>query len=165
MNSITIKKNRNTSNREWMRKNPTTVKLCRTLNSIKKRCKFWPGYLRRGTKNFLTLDDLKFLWEKDKAYKLRWASIDRINNNGDYNLENCRFIEMKENSAKGYVESTLNGIEMNNVLDQLDKLDMSFKQLHKYTGIAVNNLKAWYRGESRMLKTTHDRLRRKGILN
>jgi len=51
--------------------------------------------------NFLTLEDLKKLWFRDKAYWMDWPSIDRINPNKHYTLDNCRFIENLQNRKMG----------------------------------------------------------------
>jgi len=67
------------------------------------------SYYKRGIKNYLTKEEIKYLWFRDKAYLLKRPSIDRINNKGNYILENCRFIELSENSTKdtlGVVFST-----------------------------------------------------------
>lgn len=57
-------------------------------------------YGGKGIKNFLTFDDLKTLWERDGAASMVKASIDRINSDGHYTVENCRFIEQSENSKR-----------------------------------------------------------------
>ena len=58
-------------------------------------------YGLRGIKCFMTIDEMGHLWFRDKAYLLKRPSIDRINNDGDYTFQNCRFIELSENSRKG----------------------------------------------------------------
>ena len=58
-------------------------------------------YKQLGRKCFLTKEDVKFLWFRDKAYTLKQPSIDRINNAKDYLLDNCRFIELVENAKQG----------------------------------------------------------------
>lgn len=55
-------------------------------------------YGGRGIKFLMTLQDFKFLWFRDKAYLMDRPSIDRINNDGNYELSNCQFIEQSENS-------------------------------------------------------------------
>jgi hypothetical protein len=77
----------------------------KTLYDIKQRCnnpnnKFYKYYGGRGIKCLITAEELKYLWFRDKAYLLNRQSIDRIDNNGDYCLENCRYIELSENSKR-----------------------------------------------------------------
>ena len=62
-------------------------------------------YGGRGIKFLLTMKEIKKLWIKDKAYLLHRATIDKINNNGNYELLNCRFIEGSKNATKGNYES------------------------------------------------------------
>lgn len=76
-----------------------------TLKNIKQRCnnlnnvafKYYGG---RGIKCLITESELKFLWERDKAYEMKKPSIDRIDNNENYCLENCRYIEQSENTKR-----------------------------------------------------------------
>jgi hypothetical protein len=74
-----------------------------TLLDIKQRCnninfKQYKNYGGRGIKNkFNNADEIKFLWFRDKAYLMKKPSIDRIDNDGNYCLENCRFIELSLN--------------------------------------------------------------------
>ena len=58
-------------------------------------------YGGRGIKFIITKEEFKVLWNRDKASRMKWPTIDRINNNGNYEFSNCRFIEMSENSKKG----------------------------------------------------------------
>ena len=55
------------------------------------------AYLKNKVKNFLTLNDLEYLWFRDKAYLMKQPSIDRIDSSKNYTLKNCRYIELKEN--------------------------------------------------------------------
>lgn len=76
------------------------------LNSIKQRCnnpknKYYKWYGKRGIQNnFKSANDIKFLWFRDKAHLMKKPSIDRIDNDGNYCIENCRFIELSENCRR-----------------------------------------------------------------
>lgn len=75
-----------------------TSRLCRInyrCNNPKSHNYKWYG--GKGIKNFMTASDLKFLWERDKASGMKNPSIDRIDSNGHYRLDNCRFIEQSLN--------------------------------------------------------------------
>jgi len=72
--------------------------------AINQRCndKKWHGYKNyggRGIENFISQNELKILWERDKAESMERPTIDRIDINGDYTFENCRFIENQINAA------------------------------------------------------------------
>src|SRR3990167_8253382 len=76
--------------------------LMRTLNNIIFRCtnpkdKRFKNYGGRGIKTFLTLEDLQFLYERDRPDLMRRPSIDRIENEGNYERDNCRFLEIVDN--------------------------------------------------------------------
>ena len=72
------------------------------LRNIVQRCndprfvgyKYYGG---KGVHNFLKLSDLKFLWKRDGADKMKRASIDRLDSNGHYELSNVRFIPLADN--------------------------------------------------------------------
>lgn len=77
-------------------------RLRKLLHNIRQRCNYpkdkkYSYYGGKGIECFLTVEDLIFLWKRDKAYLLSKPSIDRLNNKKNYILENCRFIEMSEN--------------------------------------------------------------------
>jgi hypothetical protein len=57
-------------------------------------------YGGKGIKVKMTVDDLVFLWERDKASAMKKASIDRIDSDKDYVVENCRFVELLENTTR-----------------------------------------------------------------
>ncbi len=74
---------------------------------IKQRCtnpnqSNYKYYGLKGIKCLITIEEIKFLWFRDKAYLMDKPSIDRENNDGHYILSNCRFIEMIKNISKAH---------------------------------------------------------------
>jgi len=80
-------------------------KICQVFYDIKTRCfnkkaqnyKYYGG---RGIKCNISKNELIMLWFRDYAYLLKKPSIDRIDNDGNYEYSNCRFIEMSKNTIK-----------------------------------------------------------------
>ena len=70
----------------------------RCTNSNNSHYKRYGG---RGIEFLLTQQECIELWNRDKGWLLNHHSIDRIDNDGNYEYDNCRFIEMKENRKKG----------------------------------------------------------------
>jgi len=58
-------------------------------------------YGGRGIQMNLSQKGMTFLWKRDKGGLLKKPTLDRIANDGNYTLSNCRFIEREENSSKG----------------------------------------------------------------
>ena len=73
----------------------------KTFCYIEKRCKERKYYADKGIKNFLTVKDLGRLWKRDRAFRMKRPSIDRINSNGHYEIGNCRYLELSENIRLG----------------------------------------------------------------
>jgi len=59
-------------------------------------------YYKKGIKCFLSAEDVKMMWFRDKAYMMEKPSIDRIDSDGHYSLGNTRIIELKENLRLAY---------------------------------------------------------------
>ena len=86
-------------------KDDLDYRLRKVLNCINHRCntekhKASRYYNGKGIQNFLTLDDLLYLWHRDLAFHFKRPSIDRINPTGHYERSNCRFIELWLNVSR-----------------------------------------------------------------
>jgi hypothetical protein len=98
------------SNRTLIKKSRKNVPWMQHLNAARYRCnnsndKYYHLYGGRGICCFLDKFDILQLWLRDCAYEMKQPSIDRINSDGNYTLENCRFIEYAENSRLGMIKS------------------------------------------------------------
>ena len=74
---------------------------CTYRSNAKKRCAPSGVYYKRGIKCLLTIEEVKQLWYRDKAYLMTNPSLDRIaGNNSNYTFQNCRFIELRNNVSR-----------------------------------------------------------------
>ena len=64
------------------------------------RVRGYECYGGRGIKFLMTFVEMCYLWERDQAALMKQPSIDRIDNDGMYEVGNCRFIEMQENRSR-----------------------------------------------------------------
>ena len=90
-----------------------------TLLGIKARCnnpnsKDYKYYGGRGIKCLITEEELKKLWFRDKAYKMKKPSIDREDNDGNYIIDNCSYIEFLDNVIKENIEKKKRKLEDEN---------------------------------------------------
>ena len=81
------------------------VKTLQAFSGAKDRCEnknnnSYIRYCSRGIKCLLTLEQVRELFKRDNAFEMNKPSLDRIDSDGHYSLENCRFIENKENSLR-----------------------------------------------------------------
>jgi hypothetical protein len=77
----------------------------RIFHDIKQRCNnknsfSYKYYGERGIKCNISKDEIKFLWNRDKAYLMKRPNIHRIDNNGDYCINNCMFIDASTHSKE-----------------------------------------------------------------
>ena len=104
--------------KEFYRRNPWLI----IFDHIKQRCnnpkcKAFKWYGGRGIKCLITIEEIKKLWLRDKAKLLKRPSIDRKDNDGNYTLKNCRFIELHDNiirQDKSPREKAINQYDLNN---------------------------------------------------
>lgn len=93
----------NKKKNEWQRNFNKKFPWLKNYRSIKYRCsKNWRGgaYFKRGIKFNLTKEDMRILWIRDRAHEMKNPSIDRVDNEGNYEFYNCRFIELVDNSKR-----------------------------------------------------------------
>lgn len=134
--------------KEWVKNH----KYYQHYHGAKKRCnninnKDYKNYGGRGIRFLMTLTDFKYLWYRDKAYNMKQASIDRIDNNGNYELSNCKFIEFTENNRKDKCKLTKSQVKT--VRRLYKKGNITQKQLglkYNVTREAIKNIinrKTW----------------------
>jgi len=85
----------------WRKKNPWY----NIWQSARQRCTnpkhhSFKWYGGRGIEFLLSKADMAFMWLRDHAGEFYSPSIDRIDNDGPYSLENCHFIEKSDNCKK-----------------------------------------------------------------
>lgn len=78
---------------------------CARTRCTNKKRKEYHRYGGRGILFLLAQEDVRQLWFRDKAYEMKRPTIDRIDNDGHYDISNCRFIEKSLNSTKGNYEA------------------------------------------------------------
>lgn len=93
---------------KWRKENPWYI----SFANARRRCgdkkfKHYKYYGGKGIKFLLTLEEIKELWFRDKAYEMEHPSIDRVNSNENYIFNNCQFLEKIKNTAKARNKITL----------------------------------------------------------
>lgn len=78
---------------------------CARTRCTNKNVKCFHRYGKRGIRFLITPAHVERLWFRDRAYKLNKPTLDRKNNDGNYEYSNCRFIEKSLNSTKGNYEA------------------------------------------------------------
>ena len=104
-----------------------------TLSNIQQRCENprfpkYEYYGGRGIECQINSKELKFLWFRDKAYNMKKPSIDRENNDGNYTLENCQFIEMNINRIKNHIKPVEQYDLKNNFIQKFFSMRDAFKR-------------------------------------
>lgn len=88
------------------------VKTLQAFKGAKDRCEnpkneSYKIYGGRGIKCLVTLEQIRELFNRDNAFELNKPSLDRIDPDGNYTIENCRFIENRENALRATCKSVL----------------------------------------------------------
>lgn len=80
----------------------------------------YPNYGGRGITCNLKAADLEFLWLRDRGDLLQRPSLDRIDSNQGYTVENCRFIEFSLNAKLGNYTSKKTMAELQPEPDEME---------------------------------------------
>ena len=113
--------------------------------SARRRCnnlldKRYKDYGDRGIKFLLIIEEVKQLWIRDRAELLKQPSIDRKDNDGNYDYNNCRFIEMIQNSNENKRERKGKPIRQIDFNGYTINTFISIRQASKITGIPNSNI-------------------------
>lgn len=87
---------RRKQNQPWFRSFTKAKQRCEDPNNNRYYC-----YGAKGIKFLLTLDEVKELWFRDRAYEMDRPTLDREDSKSHYEISNCKFMELKHNVAKG----------------------------------------------------------------
>ena len=120
--------------------------------SLRRRCtvstiadyKYYGG---KGIKCLITMEEIKQLWIREKAYLMDKPSIDRKDSNKDYIFNNCRFIELRVNVARIDRTNRLRKVYQYDKNNNLIKIWYSVKSAVKVYGTSI--LKVLYKGRYR----------------
>lgn len=130
------------------------------LMSIRGRCNYpnhvsYSHYGAKGIKCLLTVDDLIFLWRRDKAWEFKHPEIDRIDGKGHYKLSNCRYIDRSVNCRRQ--ENYVNGSPRPRRILQMSKIGKVIKEwpsvesIHRVLGIDRRHI----HGATKGIRKTH----------
>lgn len=130
--------------KRWKRERPWYS----SYKSAKERCLSkkhisYKDYGGRGILFLITPNEIKDIWFRDCAYEMKKPSIDRIDNNGNYEKSNCRFIEASENARRSHINRDWTGYPHKavNQISKSGELIATFKSsvfASKITGITLS---------------------------
>jgi len=117
----------------------------KSLVDIKQRCinpnnKSYKDYGGRGIKCLITANELKDLWFRDKAYELKQPSINRKDNDGNYCIENCEYIELGLNSAEMNIRTKRKKVHQFDLEGSFIKEFISITEAYNETGVSISSI-------------------------
>lgn len=136
-------------------------KLIALLTNIKKRCynpnsKSYKDYGARGIiicEEWLNDSEKFYEWAFNNGYSIG-LTIDRIDVNGNYCPENCRFVSKMQQSNN----------KRNTIYYEYQKLKMTFRQWGDYLGFDYLKQAKYFANKSRTKKNKEERIQHKRIL-
>ncbi|MDD5302972.1 MAG: hypothetical protein PHS14_07650 [Elusimicrobia bacterium] len=94
-----------TKQQRWKQRNPWA----RYVEFARRRCAdadpqgpWYHYYYAKGVEVRLTAKDLAAIWHRDSAAKMKKPSLDRIDEDGHYEIGNVRFVEFAWNSRRAW---------------------------------------------------------------
>jgi len=128
-------------NLKYRTKLKTTKPWYESYRGARYRCKneaheAYHRYGGRGIMFLLTEEEMNKLWIRDNAVKMEQPSIDRVDNDGNYEYENCRFIERGDNSRRGKYKKVMQLSLKSKVIAFYD----SMSEASSSTGISRSNI-------------------------
>jgi len=140
-------------NKQYYKKYPWK----KVLIDIRQRCnnsknKDYNNYGGRGIKCRITGASVKYLWYRDKAYLLKKPYIDRKDNDGNYELSNCQFIEKGKNSAERNTRVSSKPILQYDLNGKFIKRWNSINMAGKYLNVNPSQISNMLRGSQKTCK-------------
>lgn len=92
----------------WRHRNPWSryVEYARRrCNDRNKEDNNYANYYAKGITCSLDSKQAKILWDRDAAAFMKKPSIDRIDSDKGYHLDNCRFMEFAENVQRPWAKT------------------------------------------------------------
>lgn len=105
------------------------------LECIKDRCinpnsQQHKYYYDKGIKCNITIQEIRYLMQRDHYWDLKNPTIDRIDNDGNYCIENCRFIENIENIRRARSKAILQFDKQSNFIKEWSSITAAGKILN-----------------------------------
>lgn len=128
----------------YIQRNPWMV----AYTGAKNRCEnpknqAYKRYGGRGIKFYLTVAEIKDLWFRDGADKMKKPSIDREKVDGHYEFSNCRFIEQTINCKKDRIKPVLQLTETGYLIKRWNSVTEAANTLK----LSVSKISAVCRGQ------------------
>jgi len=117
----------------WLSSWKNAKQRCTNPNSVG-----YENYGGRGIRFLISKEEIKKIWFRDKAYEMKKPSIHRIDNNGDYEINNCIFMEMKLHSGINSNSFLIKQLDLNG---KLIKEWNSYRELSQSFSKAIKNSK------------------------
>ena len=118
----------------------------RHFMDIKHRCNYtkfigYKYYGGRGIKCLITEKEIAELWLRYEAFKMKCPSVDRKDNDGNYTVDNCKFIELVKNIRKAHSVPIIQYSKDNVYIREWESLADVTRQLGISTANICNVLK------------------------